>query len=340
MAEPKYTASIAAADGLVVGGGYRIHRLLPGGTHFQQRDVPEGFGDVLCNAVEPRRPGHPQRFAAATIDALHVFDGKAVASVPLSPDEDEPRQILWAPRAVDGDPTYVLYVRFDQRVLQLVPARAPGSVPFDIHPLEGTFAALDGIATDGAGAIAYAIFDEDTSNLDVWLAADLEAGQWLRRSVPVDWADSRRIELAVAGRAVAVSFETGGVWLTRDITDHDFAEVEVLRSMPWVPGGTPRGGAIAFEGSARGAALFGAVRESETLTQLARVDADGGALCIGEVNENAGAPHGGLGPIQAMAWDETRRTLWSAAGNAGILCTTAPGAPIPLGRAGAARAAS
>jgi hypothetical protein len=41
-----------------------------------------------------------------------------------------------------------------------------------------------------------------------------------------------------------------------------------------------------------------------------------------------------------LAWDETRRSLWCAGGHAGVMCTTAPGAPVTIGKKRAGQAAS
>jgi hypothetical protein len=70
---PVYTAAISASGGTVVAASERIYRILPGATRCQWRDVPEGYGDVVCVAVEPRRPGRTSRFAYATFPrTLHL----------------------------------------------------------------------------------------------------------------------------------------------------------------------------------------------------------------------------------------------------------------------------
>jgi hypothetical protein len=56
------------------------------------------------------------------------------------------------------------------------------------------------------------------------------------------------------------------------------------------------------------------------------MDSAGTALRIAEIKAAAGAgPH-----VEQLAWDASRQTLWAAAGEAGLLCSTAPGAKLPF----------
>jgi hypothetical protein len=93
------------------------------------------------------------------------------------------------------------------------------------------------------------------------------------------------------------------------------------------------GGAIAFEGATSDAALFCARMTTEGTQAIVRVDAEGRATHIADVTKPEDQP---VAPVLEIAWDATRRTLWGACGEAGLLCVTAPGAPVPGGVEGAA----
>jgi hypothetical protein len=318
---PEYVASVAAVDGTVVAATERIYLLCPGATKFQVRDMPDGAGDAMCVAVEPRRPGSRSRFAVAGIDSLHIFEGERIASVRFPEGHGEIEQLLWAPDVTHGKATPVLYLRLDDRVMLL--ARDGG--PFGTFgELEGAIADARTMASDHAGGFAYACFDEERWELDVWFLAALKPQEWYRRSVeaPSFFSGAR---LAIAGKSVAVSFNDGGVWLTRDIEHHPFKEIEELKDGG--PEHEVRGPAIAFEGGAGDAALVATVRASQTTLRIVRIDAGDRATRIAEVETHAGE----MLSVCGLAWDATRRTLWSAAGQAGIMCTTAPGVQWPLG---------
>jgi hypothetical protein len=321
LERPEYVANVAAVDGTVVAATEHIYLVRPGVTKVRMRPMPEGAGDAMCVAVEPRRPGGRSRFAVAGVRSLHLFDGEGVASVPFPEDEGEIQQLLWGPDIHHGNATPVLYVKLEDRVLLLAPDGGPFGT---FSQLGGTIGDARTIATDHAGGFAYACFDEEHGDLDVWFLAALDTQLWWRRSleVPDSFLGAR---LAIAGKSVAVSFDGGGVWLTRDVERQHFKEVEELRD--GASSYTGRGPAIVFEGAAGDAALIGAVRASETTLHVIRVDARGRATRIAELETEGGEKPTG----RELAWDSTRRTLWSAAGRAGIMCTTAPGAPSPLG---------
>jgi hypothetical protein len=176
------------------------------------------------------------------------------------------------------------------------------------------FPEVQAMASNEAGGLVYACFDEERWELDVYLMVDPKSGRYFRRSVeaPATMSDVR---LAVAGEAIAVSLEFGEVWLTRG-GEEPFLKVEGLLG----------GGPVAFQGTRRDAALFGAARE-DGVDAIVRVDAEGRADRIAEIDTPADEPP----VLRRFAWDETRKTLWTAAGRAGLLCSTAPGARPPLG---------
>jgi hypothetical protein len=63
------------------------------------------------------------------------------------------------------------------------------------------------------------------------------------------------------------------------------------------------------------------------MTGLIRVEAGGAATRIGELS--VPEPEKGVAVVRQLAWDEARKTLWAAAGAAGLLASTAPGNPVP-----------
>jgi hypothetical protein len=130
--------------------------------------------------------------------------------------------------------------------------------------------------------------------------------------------------------------------MTRNVREQPFVEIDRL------PGGKSDGDgdagrlhvALAFGGNSADAALFAAVKQTPRRSGIARIDAAGRQERIVELTvESDDAPTGGAS-IEAMVWDETRRTLWCAAGHAGLMCSTEPGAPPPLGEKAALRAPS
>ncbi len=338
---PVYTASIAASGGLVVAATERIYRMRPGATHFEARPVPPNQGDVVRVAVEPRPHGRPARFAVATLPrALHVFHGKGTATVEFPEDHGEIRHLLWATRIVEGKRVACLHVRFADVRLVLVPDGGPvGTLIEDDWPARNVHA----MATDGAGGFAYAVFDEDTCEYEVGVLADLASDTWLRGKFEAP-SMGGRVRLAVAGTALALSFEGGGVWLTRDPREQPLAAIESLGGVAAAEGGG-EGAAIAFEGTSADAALFAAVRETRQRAVIVRVDAEGrheriAEMTVEEDETKAGAPEAEAPRIEEMAWDATRRTLWCAAGRAGVMSATAPGAKVPFGQQGGKGAAS
>ena len=332
VASPVYTGSISAVDGTVVAATELIYRLRPGAAGFQTREPPEGMGDVVAVAVEPRRPGSEQRIAVATMHELHLYGAEGIASVPFPEDHGEVVELLWGPMlwtpprwAPDppGEPIDVLYARCTDVLLQLVPDGGPSGT---FMQLDGPVARARALATDHAGGFAFACLDEETWQVEVWTLAEREPQLWHYRSLaaPTVFDD---VGLAIAGKSLAVSFDFDGVWMTRDCKEHPFTELEDLRG-PLDPHDRCSAAAIAFEGSADDAALFAAVQDTRTMQHIVRVDAEGRAQRIAEV-EVAGGDEERLilPPVRALAWDATRRTVWSATGRAGIMCSTAPGAP-------------
>jgi hypothetical protein len=336
---PVYTASISASGGAVLAATERIYRFAPGAARWQWGETPEGCGAVTCVAVEPRSPGKPRCMVAATIGALHFFDDEGVRTQVLPEGYGpEVHEMMWAPCAGGLDPTMCLYLNFGDRALRLMPDDGG-----PLRRFEGKFWPRNrdddepvAMASDGDRGVAYAMFDEENWQLEVWTLSDFESNSWIGRTVPAPsfFVGAR---LAVAGRAVAVAFShVGGVWLTRDLKEQDLVELEPFREAEGVAE-FDRGAVVTFEGASADAGLFVAAQETARCSIIARVDATGGVERIAELEVDE-APVVRL--IQQMAWDDTRRTLWCAASHAGVLGSTAPGSPVPIGKGAVVRAAS
>jgi hypothetical protein len=234
----------------------------------------------------------------------------------------------------------VLYVRFDDgRLLTLLPPGKVDEGPGAIEAVEGHIADAHLLASNGAGAFAYARADDTYAEILVRALVDLPSQRWLEGTLPLEWDHSAINGLAVAGRAVAVSLEHGGVYLTRDLGDQPLERIDALSGRPQLEQGEPHGGTIVFDDD-ESPALFAAVRRSGTETHLVRLAPDGSALRIAEIERDANDTLASLPLISSLAWDATRRTVWAAAGHAGILCSTAPGSPSPVGEGAAAKATS
>jgi hypothetical protein len=225
-------------------------------------------------------------------------------------------------------------------VLRLLPDDGPlHRFESDFWPAQGSVCAM---ASDADRGVAFAVFDEEGWELDVWVLENLETNMWVRRSIgaPSLFTGAR---LAVAGTAVAVAFDgAGGVWMSRNLRGQPFVEIEQLRR-----GKSDEDGeteqlrvALAFGGSSADSVLFAAVQETPRRSTIARIDAAGRPERIVELTVESDDVPQRSALIEAMAWDETRRTLWCAAGHAGVMCSTEPGSPPPLGEKGALRAPS
>jgi hypothetical protein len=333
--DPVYTTSISASGGTVVAATECIYRIRPGTTHFQWRDLPDGHGDIECVAVEPRRPGSPARFAYAVYpNTLYLVDDGGVVPIDVPLDGEAIHGLMWARRANGGDSTMLLHLWLGDRVLRLLPDDGGPNHQFEekFWPTdsgESDEANVRAMASDGDRGVAFAVFDEENWDLDVWVLEDLESNVWIRRSIeaPSLFLGAR---LAVAGTAVAVAFEKEeGVYVARRPRE-PLVRMDALRGDD---------GVLAFGGASADAPLFAAVQETPHRSVIARIDAEGRHERIAELTvESDEAPEVRL--IHEMVWDDTRRTLWCAAGQGGVMCSTEPGAPTPLGEMGAQRAPS
>jgi hypothetical protein len=296
---PRHVAHVAAAGGTVVAASDQwIYLLRPGAAGFVARETPPGFGDVYGLAVEPRRQ---PRLAVAGLDDVLIFDGARIDRVRFDVPGAEVREIAWV-RGLGGGKGFKLCAHMDVGSVFIVD-------PDDQSVSEAKLPPVRAIATDEAGNFVWAVENEEEDILEVHANNE----QWIRTLPIPDFMIGAK--LAVAGRSVAVSFPRDRVYVSRGVQEI-FSEVEV----------TEDAGPVAFQGGFAGAALFGASHE-KGLTGIVRVDAQGTVQRIGEI----GAEGGATPRIVGFAWDGSRHTLWTAAGEAGLAYSTAPGAKSPLG---------
>ena len=298
--------AVDARAGTVVGAGETLMMLRAGDAGLRHRPTPEGMGDAVAVAIDTRKKG---RFAVSGVGSITVFEGEQRATVELPRDHAEPLALAWASSGTE-DATK-LHVLFDDGSLMRFDHHGGG---FDTIELPDVHA----IATDESGALAIAAWDEDAWELIVLVRREGDNFTFRRIEAPSTVA---QVDLAIAGTAVAVSFQFENVYLARDL-DAPFAAVPLLSS----------GGPVAFEGTDANAPLFGVIGEGDEQS-IVRITPEGDAATIVEMTvSNGEAPR-----IRQLAWDASRRTLWAAACRAGLVAATAPGSPPAMGReAGAA----
>jgi hypothetical protein len=297
---PGWTSCVTASGGTVLAAGEQLYLLRRGATTLGTRELPAGIGDAVAVGVDPRRR---DRMVVVCAFGLVIFDGPSLAVARNRDTETEFAELAWGPATSKrGSDLYIL--RNDDAVLRL----SPGVEGFDELDLPPVVA----MTSDEKGQLTYASFDEDDWSLDVHVHAS--SGLELRHTVEAP-AVMEGVYLARAGSALAVGVENDRVWLTRCVTESGLSRVEALS-----------GGPVTFEGTDTASALFG-VNIEEKMTGLIRVDANGDATRIGElgVRDSEKTPP----DVQQLAWDSTRKTLWAAAGAAGLLSSTAPGNPPP-----------
>jgi hypothetical protein len=165
------------------------------------------------------------------------------------------------------------------------------------------------ITSDAKGMVAMiaGVGDE----MEVYVSSDGEHFTPRYMTVIPDDEDGLPMYLAVAGDAVAYSMGDGWGTFVSWEAEGDFQMCAELR-----------GGPIAFQTGSGGVALFGAYSDEEG-GAIVRVTREGVATRIAELEARGeDAPLG----ISALAWDESRRRLWAASPQAGLLVSVEPGA--------------
>jgi hypothetical protein len=291
LGEARTVYSVSVRDGLLIAGGDELFQLRPGAEGLQMRQLPSelGEGPVYAAAVEPR----PQRrYAAATYESIVIFMGDKLLR--LGGEAPRATHLAWGSVGKSSG----LYIRReDDLALQMKPDLSDlGEIP-----LEGVAA----LASDDAGAVALVLTTDDLPL--AYVTKDGEQYFYRELADEIELT-GRHVHLAVAGLAVAVSIDGQGAWVSRGQAD-PFVRCEALG----------RGGPLAFEGVSEQAALFGGVNEAATAS-IVRVEPDGSAFRIAELLARAGEPP----RLSALAWDASRKKLWAASPQAGIVSAAAP----------------
>jgi hypothetical protein len=247
--------------------------------------------------------------AAIGICSVVTFEGNQVDVLDLSGEGLELLELAWGPASSEGGSA--LHILTDQeKVMRLMPDAKHFEV-LDLPPVRA-------MACDQEGRLAFAWLDEEAWMVHVRVDIEPGGSKYMEHSIdaPGFFTD---VYLAVAGEALAVAFpfaEPGEhAWMTRNVTREALSEVKLLS-----------GGPLAFQGRGRNAALFGTTIDGN-VHGIVRIDAKGIATRIGELE----VPKEGerYSSVKQLAWDESRQTLWVAAGGAGVIASTAPGVTPP-----------
>lgn len=286
---------VCARGGLVFAGGADLFLLRPGAAVMASRPPPLDIGPVHAVAVEPRGA---RRYAVASEALIAVFfknkQGEQILRLRPQPPGPRATHLAWG-ASPEG---LTLYIRRDDGVvLRFKPDLS------DIDELG--VPSMDAIASDEAGVLAMASLAEELA----FVTRDGADMSYRPLDVPVESAEE--VHLAVADEAIAVGIEGAGAFLSRS-KDAAFEACAALGE----------GGAVAFQGTASDAALFGAIREPR-LGAVVRVDRSGAAVRIAEFGGDGGAA---VPEVTSLSWDATRTTLWAASPQVGLITSEEPSA--------------
>jgi hypothetical protein len=288
---------VSGAGGLVMGGGDALFLLRPGAKAWLGRDMPEGLGVILAVAAEQAKPF---RYAVSSEGGITLFGLPHDQKLTLSAEPGAPvaTHLAWGRLGKER----VLYLRWGDGGV--------GRLRLDLGTVEPlSVAPMDAIAADADGVLAMVSLLGQHDDAHALVTADGVRFEERPAIAPLlSLAGEGGVHLAVAGAAVACAVEGWGAYLSRS-ADDDFVRCEGLLG----------GGALAFQGTAPSAALFGACHD-RTTTAIHRVDAGGAVLRIAEIETSTGEPP----RLTALAWDPTRHVLWSASPQAGIMRSEEP----------------
>ncbi len=289
--------AVSCRGGLVIAGGDELHLLRPGAQRLASRPPPLDIGKVRATAAEPRAPW---RYAVASDEMVAVFyrdeKGDQLMRLRCAPPGPSATHLAWGR---DGDAS-ALYIRWDDGAVVRMKQDMSGVDTPDLPP-------MDALVADDAGVLAMISFAPPEPRAYVTRdGVDLEY-----RPVEGKVGPSQRVHLAVADTTVAYSIAAGGAFVSR-FSEAPFVLCEALANA----------GPIELEGTSSDAALFGAVH-SGGAASIVRVDAAGVAVLVAEFGSDAPS----LSPeIRALSWDASRRTLWGASPQMGLVTCTAPSA--------------
>ncbi len=282
----------------MVAGGDDLHVVRPGAESMSSRAPPLDIGRVHVAAAEPRAPW---RFAVASADLVAVFfrsaEGEQIVRLRPSLAGRAATHLAWGPAGSAS----ALYVRWDDGAIVRMKQDMSGVDVTDLPPVEA-------IASDAEGVLAMVSFAGPEPCAFVTRDGETLASRALPDRPRI--ASGQRVHLAVADVAVAFAIDREGAFVSR-AEDAPFVACDALASA----------GPLEFEGTASDAPLFGALHGGGIAT-LVSVLPDGSARCVAEVQGDASVPP----ELRALSWDASRRTLWSASPQMGLVTCVAPDA--------------
>jgi len=295
---------VSGRGGLVIACGADLFMLRPGAEQMLYRESFLDDGEMVVAAVEARSPW---RYAVASntmVAAFFKHEGEDSIVKLSATDEIPATHLAWGR---SGDAT-VLWIRWADGV---VVRTTPDMTSVEVLDLGG----IDALASDADGNVALASlssFDDGRCRVYRARGSSRLAFHDFDPDLPHPQPhppSGHPMHLAIAGDAVAVSTDRGGVWLSRS-QDDPFVKCDHLRTA----------GPVEFDGPTSDANLFGVVVE-ESMGAIVRVEEDGGALRIAEFGHTKGGP---LPRIAAISWDSTRQRLWVASPEMGLFTCTDP----------------
>jgi hypothetical protein len=287
--------AINGRGGLVVAGGEQMFMLRPGAQNYAYRDPPDpGLIEVIAAEARP-----PWRYAIGAGELVTLFykrkDEDAIVRLRATETEAVATHLAWAK---DGDAS-ALYIRWDDGVVVRTNQDMSG-----VDVLEMDW--IDAVGSDAAGAIAFVTFD----GVKCRVYRSKDGTQMRFDDYDFESEPDGHMRVAVAGEAVAITLDGGGVFVSRAL-GAPLVRCEALES----------GGPIEFEGTSSDAALFGVITGA-TVSAIVRVDKAGVATRVAEFESSSEL----VPEISDLSWDATRRTLWAASPHMGIISCTAPSA--------------
>lgn len=295
---------VAAAGGFVMAAGGALLVIDPGERALRKRDLEPGPAPAAV-AIEPWAP---HRQALAVGGTVSVFEGPwpgdPILDFVLSDPTDAVTHLGWARHAGESR----LYLR--QRSGQVSRIGMGGLAEVMNTP----HASAIGADADGVLGLISLLPDDEAN---AWILP-VEATSWDIRSltmVPVgsdgDAASNWTVQLSVCGKAFAFSLDEWGAMVSWEENEDDSKHFELPP--------TVFEGPLAF-GSER--VLFAAYNV-EGQVRILRYERNVGVTCIarfGVGDDWEGVP----ATVTSLAWDASRRSLWAASPELGLIEMTEP----------------
>ncbi len=291
-------SAVSAGAGLIVGGGSSLFMVRPAGEQILSRPLPPAIGPIVAVAAEPWAP---HRFAIAARGRISIFEGERpeepVLEASMSNSAVDATHLAW----VREKGEVALYFRTRGKNLGRIWVDRPAQEFLEAPP-------LNAVASDASGRLA--MICDGSNYMEVMLAKADGSGFDVREPTMIfdDDADPDvHVYLAVHGDSVAYSVKEWGSGVSWSPDQRDFEPTTSLY-----------GGPIAFQDAET---LFGAYcvdtngsifRETRDgrITRVADIEAEGGDDA--QVN------------ILSLAWDPSRRVLWGASPECGLLQSREP----------------